>query len=367
MELVPQANWVTKGTSNDARKAVQQAVALATVQHAIPVLVAYNIPGRDCAFLSAGGATTEAEYKDWISGFAQGIGNAKAVVILEPDGLGLLPEGCGDPVNVPQTNAERFREMNFAVDTLEAQPNAIVYLDGTHSAWLNAHDNATRLIQAGVQRAQGFFLNVSNFQYTPNQVQYGTWVSNCIAATLVDPNATCPDQYYNGGPLPALIAQNFGPFGAGGSLSPYGIWSDTDPTIGPDGHSMPLNSGGENVRWANSGIVGTTHFVVDTSRNGQGPWNFATAGFGDAGTAQDWCNPPNRGLGVPPKAQPVAGNSLVDAWLWIKTPGESDGQCTRGTGPPPGTDPVRHMTDPAAGSWFPEQALELAHFANPAL
>jgi endoglucanase len=55
----------------------------------------------------------------------------------------------------------------------------------------------------------------------------------------------------------------------------------------------------------------------------------------------------------------------VDAYLWIKIPGESDGQCYRWTSGP--LDPVRNMEDPAAGLWFPNMALELVHNANPAL
>ncbi len=55
------------------------------------MLVAYNIPFRDCAQFSAGGATSVAEYEAWIDGFAAGIGDQPAVVILEPDGLGIIP------------------------------------------------------------------------------------------------------------------------------------------------------------------------------------------------------------------------------------------------------------------------------------
>jgi len=102
------------------------------------------------------------------------------------------------------------------------------------------------------------------------------------------------------------------------------------------------------------------HFVIDTSRNGQGPW---TPPPHPAGDAQDWCNPPDRGLGVRPTAN--TGVSLLDAYLWVKIPGESDGQCYRWTSGP--LDPVRNMMDPAAGKWFPEMALELVHNANPPL
>lgn len=190
MVATPQAVWVTKGTPKDARTAVEKTIALADAQRAVAVLVAYNIPGRDCGGLSAGGALTTADFKAWIDGFAAGIGPHKAVVILEPDALGLIPSSCNNGAGEPGfTDAARYEEINYAVDALEARPNSIVYLDATHSAWLNVHDAASRLLQGGVQRAQGFFLNVSNFQYTPNLVQYGTWISKCIARiTSTPPN-----------------------------------------------------------------------------------------------------------------------------------------------------------------------------------
>src|SRR3546814_5997719 len=70
----------------------------------------------------------------------------------------------------------------YAVDALGALPATAVYLDGTHSGWLNVGDIADRLAQAGVADANGFFLNVSNYHYTENLVQYGTWISTCLAS-----------------------------------------------------------------------------------------------------------------------------------------------------------------------------------------
>ncbi|MGX9885905.1 glycoside hydrolase family 6 protein [Streptomyces sp. NPDC002276] len=81
-----------------------------------------------------------------------------------------------------------------------------------------------------------------------------------------------------------------------------------------------------------------THYVIDTSRNGNGPY---------AGT-DSWCNPPGRALGTPPTTR--TGNPLLDAYLWIKRPGESDGTCRGG---------------PAAGRWWPTYALELARNTGP--
>lgn len=72
------------------------------------------------------------------------------------------------------------------------------------------------------------------------------------------------------------------------------------------------------------------HYVVDSGRNG-------------AGSTDDWCNPPGRALGVIPAA--VDDDSALDARLWVKPPGESDGRCNGG---------------PDAGQFWVERALELA-------
>ena len=87
----PQAVWFTQGTPRSVRQDVRLTTILAAAHRAVPVLVAYNIPFRDCAQFSAGGATTQAEYEAWIDGFAAGIGDHPAIVILEPDGLGIIP------------------------------------------------------------------------------------------------------------------------------------------------------------------------------------------------------------------------------------------------------------------------------------
>lgn len=367
MIATPQAVWFTGGTPQSVRKEVRKVVTVANALKTVPILVAYNIPFRDCAQFSAGGATTVEEYQAWIDGFAAGIGTGKALVILEPDGLGIIPwyqpfgvnplEWCQPAEADPATAAsERFAMLNYAVDALKAHSNVTVYLDGTHSGWLGVGDAADRLIQAGVSRADGFFLNVSNYQYSSNQVYYGTWISKCIANT--DPSArtnfnNCANQYWNGGPLPAKIAELLGEW-TGVALSNYGEWSE-------DSDVPELNVSGYNYRFG--GAEPTTHFVIDTSRNGQGPWQPPAGVYPDA---QDWCNPPDRGLGLRPTAD--TGIPLLDAYLWVKIPGASDGECTRGLGPGGETvDPEWGLIDPPAGAWFPEMALELVHNANPPL
>jgi endoglucanase len=341
----PQAEWFTGGTPREVERDVRRTMFLAAHQRAVAVLVAYNIPFRDCAQFSAGGATNRDEYLAWIDGFAEGIGHGEAVVILEPDGLGIIPyytdingntEWCQPPEADPETAAaDRFFMLNAAVDRLNEQPNVSIYLDGTHSAWLSVGDAARRLVDAGVERASGFFVNVSNYRFTEHLVKYGTWISKCIAFAgngeeggwRLGHYEFCGSQYFPADP------------------NDFSTWHLTD-------------------EWydANLGTaVPTTHFIIDTSRNGRGHWT--PPSYPDP---QDWCNPPGRGLGPRPTAR--TGIPLIDAFLWVKIPGESDGECTRGLGPAGSTvDPEWGQVDPPAGRWFPAQALQLAQLAAPPL
>jgi endoglucanase len=173
--------------------------------------------------------------------------------------------------------------LNHAVDALAVLPNVTTYLDGTHSAWLGSGDIADRLVRAGVADADGFFLNVSNYQFTENNVQYGRWISQCIAyaTEVVAGNFFgCPNQYWNGGPHPAKIADLLGEW-TGVALDRFGVWSD-------DSDDPALNTSGINLRYANmlGDVEPTAHYVIDTSRNGQGPWDPPPRLFRPAGLVQ---------------------------------------------------------------------------------
>ena len=409
LAAVPQAVWLKGSTSSGApqspdevRLQVSQIMAQAGAAGAVPVFVIDNIPGGYCAQSTTPHAQVDASYKAWFSAMATGIGGGRAVVLLDPSSLGLMPGDCLssdhalDATNYPFTNAERVADITFAVSTLEAHPEVRVYLDATNSSWEPVGEAAQRLVEAGVQRAQGFFVNVSAYNYTQNEVQYGTWISACIAmgndSLKFNYQAVCPNQYWNGGPDGTSIAALEGKVRAckkraldgscpwtGTPLSQYGVWSDTSP-------NPAFNTSGVNERYAK--MVPTTHFVIDTSRNGLGPdqmdrWGkppynqppSVVAGLRSGGS----CNPPDAGLGARPTANTRV--DLVDAYLWVATPGESDGQCGRtwdysvysGAGWPAtattrqGFDPLWGLDDPAAGTFFPQEALRLAENANPPL
>jgi endoglucanase len=83
-----------------------------------------------------------------------------------------------------------------------------------------------------------------------------------------------------------------------------------------------------------SSKIGGKPFVIDTSRNG-------------LGSNGEWCNARDRALGTPPTGS--TGDKSVDAFLWIKPPGQSDGTCNGG---------------PEAGQWWTSYAIGLAERAR---
>jgi endoglucanase len=379
LALVPNAAWLEGGTPAEVAQDVRSHLASADAQGAVPVLVVYDLPYRDCAGYAGGGAKDAASYRAWIDALAGAVGRHKAVFIVETDAVGIIPWNTfwyGDPdwcqplgddgAPAPEADPEtRYALLNYAVDALEALPGTSVYLDGTTSAWLDVGEAAYRLEKAGVRKAQGFFLNASNFQPTGDLVTYGTWLSQCLAAGAAGIDEIrghveyCPGQYNE----------------AKGWALDYG----------PE-HVAQVNA---RMKELLGGARPTTHFVLDTSRNARGMPSmerYAAPPYGQppevisALTAGDWCNPPGAGAGARPTTR--TGVPLVDAFLWIKTPGESDGPCAITGGArqwdfgaynPWGVtgdqqallDPEWGLVDPAAGAWFPEQALDLVRNASP--
>jgi cellulase/cellobiase CelA1 len=91
------------------------------------------------------------------------------------------------------------------------------------------------------------------------------------------------------------------------------------------------------VTWSqklDGALGGNVGAVIDTSRNGRGPYT--------GPDAPQWCNPPGRALGPAPRLHP--GPAGIDAYLWIKDPGASDGPCNGG---------------PPAGQYWPQYAVAL--------
>lgn len=344
----PQAEWFTDGTPTEVRSKVSGLVRRARAVNRTPVLVAYNIPGRDCAQYSSGGAASSAAYRQWIDAFAAAIGDSKAVVVVEPDGTALLPRECGPTVDpTGERTAARIADLQYAVRTLKAKPRTAVYLDAGNVQWRSVGEMAQRLLDAGVRYGDGFALNVSNYHPTDHNAKYGTWTAKCMWFATEGPEQArghtdwCASQYYSS------AAPNDGTPGSSVSSNDPTTWRWTDAWFD------------QNV--GNPSADKLRHFVIDTGRNGLGAWAPEPGKY--SGDPEPWCNAPGRGLGPRPTAN--TGVPLVDAYLWIKIPGESDGSCTRNTG---GTiDPEYGIVDPAAGAWWPDQVHTLARNAAPRL
>ncbi|MFI2374168.1 glycoside hydrolase family 6 protein [Streptomyces sp. NPDC018964] len=225
------------------------------------LLVLYNIPHRDCGQYSQGGAADGNAYRAFVDDVARGIGDRPATVILEPDAVLHLVDGC----TPGQFHEERYDLLKGAVTTLKGLKNTKVYLDAGNAGWGDPDQIHEPLKRAGIDQADGFSVNVSNFYSTEDSIAYGKQLS---------------------------------------------------------------------------AKIGGKPFVIDTSRNGNGPY---TEGAAD----ERWCNPPGRALGETPTTK--TADPLVDAYLWVKRPGESDGECKGG---------------PKAGEWWPEYALKLAEGAE---
>jgi endoglucanase len=255
----PQAWWLTDTTPTDqAAGAVSSYIGAAAASGAMPVIVLYAIPHRDCGSFTAGGFASGDDYRAWIGQVAAGVGMARVGVILEPDAL--TAADC-----LPQDQQrERTALLRDAVGVLTQNPNAAVYVDGGHSRWLTPDQLAARLRAVGVERARGFALNTSNFFTTDEEIGYGEVVSQLLKGA---------------------------------------------------------------------------HYVIDTSRNGAGP---------APDKPLNWCNPAGRAIGANPTT--ATAGAHADAYLWVKHPGESDGQCDRG--------------DPPSGVFMPEYATDLVRNAR---
>ncbi|WP_158370335.1 glycoside hydrolase family 6 protein [Cellulosimicrobium cellulans] len=168
----------------DGTTAVRSYAAAATAAGRTPVFVTYAIPHRDCGSYSAGGLATADEYRAWVTGVAAGLRGARAVVVVEPDAL-LHLDRCGD-------RDERLALLRTSVEAYAAA-GAEVYLDAASSnsfGWSadQLREMALRLRAAGVDRAAGFSVNVSNFQRSAHEEAYGTYLSALLGgkAFVVD-------------------------------------------------------------------------------------------------------------------------------------------------------------------------------------
>lgn len=283
----------------------------------LPVVVVYNLPNRDCAAkASSGELTIEAdgerryrtEYIDKISEHLSAHADQKVAIVLEPDSLPNLVSNMGVPKCAVSKDVY-MHSVAYAIAKLSL-PNVSIYLDAAHAGWLGWDANQRKMLKvvADVLQLAGGNHRIRGF---------ATNVAN-----------------YN-----AL----------------EGDWGkrleSSNPAINELAYVRSFAASAEQAG------LGTPGFLIDTSRNGRADTRTRWG---------NWCNIKGAGLGERPT---IAPSPLVDAYFWVKPPGESDGTA----------DPTAARFDencaspdatpgaPEAGQWFHSYLVELIENANPAL
>ncbi|TAQ90886.1 hypothetical protein B7494_g790 [Chlorociboria aeruginascens] len=281
----------------------------------IGTFVVYDLPDRDCAAdasngeysIADNGVTYYKAYIDAIKAIVQQYSDVDIVFVIEPDSLANLVTN----LNVAKcANAESaYKEcVEYAISSLNL-PNVAMYLDAGHAGWLGW--------SANIQPAATLFAQVWQGAGSPAQVRglatnvanYNAWsATTCASYTQGDSN--CDEQKYINALAPLLTSAGF-----------------------------------------------PAHFITDTSRNGVQPTKQQAWG--------DWCNVAGTGFGVRPTTN--TGNTLEDAFVWVKPGGECDGTSNTSAAR---YDPHCGLSDalqpaPEAGTWFEAYFEQLLTNANP--
>src|SRR5262245_9352677 len=281
----------------------------------LAVLVLYDLPNRDCAAqASAGelGAGDEARYRaevvDPLAAQLRAHPDQRVAIVIEPDSLANLVTNAKLEKCAASDGIYRG-SIAYAISSLSL-PNVSLYLDAGHSGWLgwDAHSAKVASVFKDVLDRAGGVQKIRGFAI--NVSGYG--VLRGDDGRRLEPSNPCPDELTYVDKLSADLAK--------------------------------------------VGITGKA-FVIDTSRNGRA---------GIRSKSGHWCNVKGAGLGERPRAAPAPN---LDAYFWIKVPGESDGTSDANA---PGFDATCASDDatpgaPAAGQFFPSYFVRLVENANPPL
>ncbi|WP_251095620.1 glycoside hydrolase family 6 protein [Streptomyces sp. Caat 7-52] len=342
-------------------------------------LVVYDLPGRDCAALASNGELGPDDidrYKTrYIDPIASVLSDAKyaglrIATVIEPDSLPNLVTNAGgtntttDACVTMKSNGNYEKGVGYALDKLGAIPNVYNYIDAGHHGWLGWDSNLGPSVQefykvattngASVNDVTGFIVNTAN--YSPTREPYFKVTDSVNGQTVrqskwVDWNQYVDEQSFAQALRDKLVAAGFD--------STLGMLVDTS-----------RNGWGGSVRPTGAGPLSS----VDAYVNGGRVDRRIHAG--------NWCNQSGAGLGERPTAAPAAG---IDAYVWVKPPGESDGassavdndegkgfdrMCdpTYGGNARNGNNPTGALPNsPLAGHWFSAQFQQLMQNAYPPL
>jgi cellulose 1,4-beta-cellobiosidase len=342
-------------------------------------LVIYDLPGRDCAALASNGELGPTEIDKYKTQYIDPIASIIAdpaykglriVTVIEPDSLPNLVTNAGgtntttDACVTMKSNGNYEKGVAYALDKLGAIPNVYNYIDAAHHGWLGWDSNLGPAVQefyrtattngASVNDVAGFIVNTAN--YSPTKEPYLKITDSVNGQTVrqakwIDWNQYVDEQSFAQALRDKLVAAGF--------RSDIGMMIDTS-----------RNGWGGTARPTGPGPLTS----VDNYVNGSRVDRRIHAG--------NWCNQSGAGLGERPTAAPAAG---IDAYVWVKPPGESDGSSsaidndegkgfdrmcdpTYGGNARNGNNPSGALPNaPVAGRWFSAQFQELLKNAYPAL
>nr|WP_308210529.1 glycoside hydrolase family 6 protein [Actinomadura luzonensis] len=283
-------------------------------------LVIYDLPNRDCSALASNGELLisqdgfnryKTEYIDAISAILRdsAYANLRIVTIIEPDSLPNLVTNINSFEKCREANGTGgYRDgVRYALNQLHAISNVYTYIDAAHHAWLGWDSNFQPSVNlfydvvsgttAGVDSVDGFIVNTANYSattepyFTINTTVNGTTVRQ---SNWVDWNYYVDELTFAQALRSALISKGF--------RSGLGMLIDTS-----------RNGWGGSARPSGPSTSNDVNQFVDGSRVDRRIH------------AGNWCNQSGAGLGARPTANPATG---LDAYVWIKPPGESDGAST---------------------------------------
>ncbi|GAA1761684.1 glycoside hydrolase family 6 protein [Luedemannella helvata] len=339
-------------------------------------IVIYDLPNRDCSALASNGelliannglARYKTEYIDPIYAIMNQskYASLRISTIIEPDSLPNLITNLSFAKCAEANSTGAYIDgVAYAAGKLRSISNVYTYVDVAHSGWLGWDSNLTPFVNlmatlaskttGGFNAYDGFVSNTANT--TPTIEPYmtaGQMISGnpVRSANFYQWNQYIDEQSFVQALRTALIAKGF--------PSSIGMMIDTSRN-GWGGSARP--SGASTSTDLNT-FVNATKIDRRIHRG-------------------NWCNQNGAGIGFRPQANPAAG---LDAYVWIKPPGESDGASEvipndEGKGADPMCDPTytgnslngNNLTNalpnaPLAGKWFPAQFEQLVTNAYPAL
>lgn len=141
-------------------------------------------------------------YKSWIDHFAKGVGDARMLIILQPD----LPFA----LCAPGRGVASLRLVAYAARVLSTLPRTTVYIDAGAADYASLPETVWLLKQAGVRYAQGFALNTTHSDGMGQELEFGAKVARWLGAGHITGRRFVINTAQNGKPFTQYYYQHQG-------------------------------------------------------------------------------------------------------------------------------------------------------------